>query len=288
MGKINAKTVSKIHSLRSKGLSIKRIARQLNISVGSVSKYSKSIILGKRAKGLLKENEKNNWIKFSAKYATEKEITVPHLNKDLANILGHLFFDGCVSITNGKYIIGYANASIETVNNFNTRMRDLFSIKPGKLQYFHGKNTGWFQTCIYSKKVVEFLQSYSPSYSTKQKVGVPAEIKNADKSIQASFLRAFWDDEGSISCDGRLSGSSKSEKMIEDLVLMHNLLGIDSKKQRGTQGKAHTIYIKRNFNNFLKFYKTIGFSRAIITKGGNLGKLKQEVLKETLLRMGNL
>ena len=126
------------------------------------------------------------------------------------------------------------------------------------------------------------MEQIAPTFSTSKGARVPDLIKTATTEIKASFLRAFWDDEGSISNRGDLTGASVSEPMIDDLIALHRALGIDSIKYMSSRIPKPVFYliVRKNRANYQKFVERIGFEYATITKGHNIGKFKKDVLLE--------
>ncbi len=285
MQKLSDSSVAQAIKLRSKGCSYKKIPKKLSISTGSAYNYTKKLSLLPEAKNRLLFCENKNRRKFAREYAKEKQITPPKLDKNLALILGHLFFDGCVSYSNGKYMLSYCNSSIELIKEFVSKVHILFSLKPVKISKFKGVNLDWYQSTFYSKKAFYFVKKFSGCFSTSKNIGVPVEIMAAEDSIKESFLLAFWADEGRISARGYLTGSSKSKKMLGDLVILHKSLGIDCKRYLNKTGKAHSLSIKRTLDNYSRFFQKVGFGKAIVKTGYNLGRYKQEVLLDRLHKM---
>lgn len=287
MRRLTDRKIVLLRQLRTRGFGFKTIAKQLCCSPASVHKYTKNIPLSKQAKASLIESQKKLRANFAAQYAKEKEIILPPFSVDLARILGHLFFDGSVAFTNGKYMLSYCNSSIELINEFILKVHTLFSLKPAKISKFKGVNLDWYQSTFYSKKAFYFVKRFSSSFSTSKNIGVPVEIMTADDSLKESFLLAFWADEGCINYRGHLTGSSKSKKMIDNLVSLHKSLGIDCKKHLNKKRKAHSLSIKRTLSNYSKFCQKVGFGKAIVKAGYNLGRYKQEVLAEHLNKMAS-
>ena len=126
MQNLSDSSVAQAIKLRSKGCSYKKIAKKLSISIGSAYNHTKELSLSPGAKNQLLFGEKENRLKFASKYAKEKQITRPKLDKNLALILGHLFFDGCVSYSNGKYMLSYCNSSIELIDKLFQKLADSF------------------------------------------------------------------------------------------------------------------------------------------------------------------
>lgn len=285
MKALSAQGIIEVKALRSQGIAYKKIASILSLSPATVLKYSKSVRLNNEAKQLLLNNELKNQKKFCGEYSQEKDFRVPKLDEDFANLLGHLFFDGSVCTCNGKFILAFTNASKTAVDNFVSLLWKCMGLRAGKIYLIKGVNVDYYQVECYSKKAYMFLSSISSSFSTTDNIGVPAEIFNANDSIKASFLRAFWDDEGCISHAGTLSGVSKSEKMIRDLVLLQERLGIASWARTTIRedGPIHLIVVAKNKPNFARFMYKIGFEHAIVTKGYHIGKAKKDLLLEKFI-----
>ena len=267
---------------RQEGLSYKSIARELKISPASVMKYSKDIELSKDQKQKLLMNEHLNRKKFASVFSQEKDITIPELNQNLASVLGHLFFDGSVSPQNSRYTIKYTNASLGLIKKFNKNVSDLFGLEVSYMQKNEGINCAWYEIYFYSKKLCEFLSTFSSSYSTSDNIGIPPQILSSNDSVKSSFLQAFWDDEGCIDAGGRLSGSSVSEKMIDDLVFLHREFGITCKKYPSKRKRLFEIKINSNYSNFSLFNEKVGFTLSKVIRGKNIGKSKRSLLHAKL------
>ncbi len=96
--------------------------------------------------------------------------------------------------------------------------------------------------------------------------------------MKTEFLRAFWEDEGCISKNGAISGKSKSETVITQLVRLHREFGIDCSIWKDNISKNFAIYVKKNKNNIRKFNK-IGFGDGLVTSGFFIGEKKANIFK---------
>ena len=283
MRKLTVEEVEEIQKLRLQGIGYKAIAKSLVLSPSTVHKYSKNTKISKKSKLKLIENQLSREYRFAQNFAKEKEIRKPKLDEKLASVLGHLFFDGSVPNNyDGKFALSYTNASFEAIEDFIKNMGESFHLKPQKIWKANGKNIGWYEVCFLSKKAWTFVKCFSTSFSTKEEVGVPKQIKNAVPEIKRSFLQSFWDDEGCISHKGILSGVSKSKRMIDDLFEMHKGLGINCSKWQNRKQNTHILRVKTNLENFLIFSKKIGFKHGKVSKGYNLGKFKKTVLQDII------
>ncbi len=103
----------------------------------------------------------------------------------------------------------------------------MYGLLPSAVEHLSGKNIGTFKVTFSSKEMYYDLLHFSPSYSTsKETTIVPNSIVNGDVNCKVEFLKAFWEDEGSISAVGRIMGDLKSEKVIKEIVKLHNQLGL--------------------------------------------------------------
>src|SRR3989338_4340574 len=253
MAILQSYSISLIKSLRSEGLSFKQIAKQLSLSPATVYKYAKNVVLSDAAKNKIKLVEETSRINFISKFAVQKQITLSHLDAFKSRLLGHLFFDGHVYGLTENYIYQKTGVNVKV-----------------------------YTVDFYSKNACQDLFSFSNSFSTKQEIGIPKEILNGNETIRSSFLKAFWNDEGSVSCNGNVTGGSKSKRMIFDLKDLHKSLGVECTNYVDNKTCVNILRIRKN--SLIHFSQKIGFDYSIITKGKNIGRLKKDVLNEIIMR----
>jgi intein/homing endonuclease len=272
--------VNQIKALRKSGLAYKKIARQLEVSSSTVYKYAVPVQLEAVQRNQLRENELKNWRRFTAGFAKEKDIRYPAVNETFSRLLGHFFFDGSVSYGDGKFKLSFYNASRRAIDCFVSDVNICFGLNDPLILWNEGKNTGWFGAQFYSKKAFLFLKTIASTFSTSKNACVPDLIKFANQEVKAAFLRAFWDDEGSICDDGELVGGSVSEVMIDGLIVLHHELGIHCHKRIVNRSPRpfYTMVIDRTEQNYARFIAAVGFESAIITKGYHIGKYKKDIL----------
>lgn len=160
-------------------------------------------------------------------------------------------------------------------------MYNVYGLKPAYIGLNDGKNQPWWEIIFTSKRAVEDLLRYSPSYSTSNDLSLPKGITCSRKFIRA-FLRAFWDDEGCIDHAGRLIAKSKSKRLIYDIQRLHQGLGISCSIWFDSRSMVYAIYVRKNFENFRRFSEEIGFSSSVITRGRFSGYNKGTVLESIL------
>ena len=133
--------------------------------------------------------------------------------------------------------------------------------------------------------------NYFESYSTSnENTKIPKIIMNANKKTKIEFLKCFWEDEGSISNVGRLTGDSKSYNIIHQLKGLMEELGFDLRicKYLEYTGYMYKIYLLKSEKNLKLFFDLKLFDKAKVTHGKNKGKKKFDILKKHLESFKNL
>ena len=116
--------------------------------------------------------------------------------------------------------------------------------------------------------------NYIKSYSTSNKFAeIPKEIRNGPKKLKIEFLRTFWDNEGSISKESRLRGSSNSFHVINQLNRIHEELGFETNiyKDKHNLNINYILSLNKNIRNLKKFYKYKLFTDSIANRGDFCG-----------------
>ena len=192
-----------------------------------------------------------------------------------ARIIAHLIGDGCAYISNHDYNIKYEVKDLESLRSFENDMLFVYGLrltKGFKASGFTGKPIPFAR--LRSKLAYEDLLQYATYNSKDWKI--KKEVLSSSRNIKREFLRAFFDDEGSITNEGKkgvvklYSINVDGLKQIQNMVLEFN---IDSRIMSG-YGAKRNVYalIIKDLN---KFDKEIGFN---LTR--KLSKLKH--LKKVL------
>ncbi len=269
---------NRIVRLRKRGLSFREISRQLHVCKSTVHKYSKNVPISGLQQERLKKLVKHSQLKFVKRFAKPTQIKKSALNESKARLMGHLFFDGRVSKIGARCMLGYYNSSLLLIWNFIALMNKVYGLKNYTPYQRPGVNVTNYAIEFTSQLAYEDAISFSATYSTSKGIGVPLVIENSSKAVKIAFLKAFWNDEGSISDYGNLTGGSKSAQMIADLAQMHRSLGINCSTYIDKITGVSILRIKKE--SFYTFYQKIGFDYGTVTKGHNIGKLKKEILEK--------
>lgn len=274
MKAIDREIVTQIRYLRRNGSSYKEIAKKLSVGVGTSYKYARDVKMTLTGKRRLECRQ--------ARGRLPKEVSIVRsLTVEKVRIIAHALFDGSVTVDDADYAIKYTNASWGLIRQFIGGMRKIYGMEPRDVRFNKGKNHPWWEVKYRSKRVVEDLLRYSISYSTSNNVGLPKGVARNREFIRA-FLRAFWDDEGSISHEGDLIASSKSQQLTHDIKQLHEKLSVDCSVYH--KGSYFALRVKRTPDNFLRFQKEIGFGESIVVHGKSIGLKKSAVLANFLAK----
>ncbi|MBU0628854.1 MAG: hypothetical protein KKC75_06710 [Nanoarchaeota archaeon] len=199
------------------------------------------------------------------------------LNEEKVRIISNLLFDGAVYVNNYHYSIMYVNSSKELINQFMVDMGKAYNVNPSS---FEDCRT-YYRVKYLSKQIYADLMKYFKSFSTSDKMCfIPSIILNNNK-FKTIILRAFWENEGSISKDGKLSADLMNLKIIKQLSRLHNELGIKHSISRyWKNGWAYKLFLSRSKENYKRFLDYNLFLKSIATKGYFIGDKKIDVLKE--------
>ncbi|MFB6088814.1 MAG: LAGLIDADG family homing endonuclease [Candidatus Aenigmatarchaeota archaeon] len=275
---LNRDTITNIKRLRWEGNSYKEIAKKLDISPSSSYKYARNVNMSSKGKEKLESKVKKTRENF-VKRGT-KNIKIPkNITPKLGRFIGHCLFDGSVFKDGYDYKIAYTNSSKKLVKLFIKDIEKLFNIQPTQFLEIKRKSKS-YQVQFFSKKLWTYLRKFINNYSTSNE---NCELNNIifeqDQEFKKEFLRSFWEDEGCISINRTISGSSKNKKIIEQLKILHLNIGIKTSKWNSK--KEYGLLVKiRNKENLLKFYQQICPIHAKVTKGPNKNRLKREIFEE--------
>lgn len=202
-------------------------------------------------------------------------------------IIAHLLFDGTAYKSRSSYhrVMKYINSSRELVDQFTTDVEKIYGLTPSAFETYLGSKMPYYKVHFLSKEMFQDLSGYFSSYASNSNIGIPNTIMEGDGKIKLEFLKAFWEDEGSISARGRIMADLKNKKIINQLIKIHREFGLPLRLTKYTvhTGEMYKVYLAKTNEN-LKLFSDLGlFDKAVITHGENVGKKKSEVLR-TIIR----
>ena len=177
-----------------------------------------------------------------------------------ARIIAHLIGDGSVYQSNHDYNIKYEVKDLESLNSFEKDMIHVYGLKLTKgfkESGFTGKLIPFVR--LRSKLTYEDLINYATYKSKDWKI--KSKILQSSKQVRKEFLRAFFDDEGSVTNEGKRSiiklysinfkGLKQMQKMLLDFGVSSNII-----PGYGAKRNVYAVLIK----DLVKFNKEIGFN----------------------------
>ncbi len=194
----------------------------------------------------------------------EKKILPRELDENLAHILGALIAEGTIK----ENEIEFCNSDTEWINDFKKKWKNIFP--DCRLHHFHRKPNSFgkkpYQTLeIHSGQVISLLKNIGLLPVKSAEKTIPKLILQSPKLVVASFIRAYFEGDGSISQSGRmneLSAISISERLMEELQIILLRFGIVVTKRFDRWRKTHKLYI-RGLKNYVLFQNQINFAASV-------------------------
>jgi len=258
----------KIKKLRTEGLSLREISKKLNSPYSTVRRHCKNIEMSEQGK-----KRYHSKVKGVVKYIKIKE----GLNEEKVRIISNLLFDGAVYKVKSHYSVMYVNSSKELIDQFMGDMWRVYGVKPSSFEIFKT----YYRVKYLSKQIYNDLMDYFDSFSTSDpRCSIPSLILD-DARFKIIILRAFWENEGSISKEGKLSADLINFKVIKQLSNLHNEFGLKHNISKYWKNKwAYKLFLSRSKENYQRFLDLNLLSKANVTRGHFIGRKKIDVLKE--------
>jgi len=179
------------------------------------------------------------------------------LTKDKARIVAHLIGDGAHYKTKHDYVMKYEVRDEELLKQFSDDLFKVYGLKTSK----HINKSGYTNKPISfvrlrSKIAFEDLAGYATYFSKDWKI--KEQILNADLPIKREFLRALYDDEGSVKSKYEIALYSINKTGLEQIKEMLKEFNIDShiRSGFGANRKVYGLMVK----DFKIFDNKIGFN----------------------------
>jgi len=257
----------KIRKLRTEGLSLREITKKVPVSYFTVKRACKNVVTSKKGKARY-----HSEVKGVMKLVHIKE----GLNKNKVRIISNLLFDGAVYKNRGHYSIMYVNSSKGLIDQFMDDMNQVYGVKPSSFEDF----ITYSRIKYNSKQIYGDLKKYLESFSTSDiKCSIPSLILDDDR-FKLIVLRSFWENEGSISKEGKLSADLMNLKVITQLSNLHNEFGLKHNISKYWKNKwAYKLFLSNSKENYKKFLDLNLFLEANVTRGHFIGRKKIDVLK---------
>ena len=169
-------------------------------------------------------------------------LRIPETSKELSlkktRILAHSLFDGFIVDIERKYhgqhVVGYCNTSKILINQFIDDVKGVYTLKPTDVRERERANIV-VRYC--SIAIVKDLERYL-TFTNSWEVFSEDFVENTSNSWKTVFLRAFWDDEGTVRFNQltdrrgyirthrKVEAYQKNTGLLYQLKEMHEQLGI--------------------------------------------------------------
>ena len=182
----------------------------------------------------------------------------PILDIPLAQFIGYWIGDGNTE----KERVCLSEQDPQLSNYYAEHAKKLFN---ANVQVKHRKEKGYFETRIYGKPIVKFLQSEFPEKHGALESEIPKKVLRSPDNVVAAFLKGIFDAEGYVS-DRGLGLGINNKKLAKQLQLALLRFGIitsvhpyDNRRNPYSKNIRYTLQT-RETRSLELFQKQIGFS----------------------------
>lgn len=268
MKKLNIKKIESIQHLRRKGHGYKAIAKILHLSPATVHKYSNKTTISEDAKFKINERQHKRQQFFAKKYAKKRKVV---LSEDLAEFIGALLGDGCLSryFSNSEGIYRHevaftgSNTDFPYYANFlKPTLKNSFGLN-GRLFVRKDRSTRFH---IRSKKAYLFFANLGIQSGIKtEDLRLPDEIIRKN-NLSIAAIRGVYNTDGCIylpikskSPNTRITLKMNAKALLEQIKAILERNKIITGNLLKASGKAYVLDINRK-ESVYNFLKLIGFS----------------------------
>jgi len=255
----------KCKALRKKGFSYREISNKTNIPKTTIYDWTNKIYLSKKSKKriqniVIKGIQKANTNRV---YPRRKIRKPKEWSAELISTIAHFMFDGTIR---GHYC-SYYSKDQANILRMQKNVLNLFKIKP-----ITRNRNGVISISYFYTELAEYVENRAKR--------IISHIKKAPKKDIVVFLKAFFDDEGSVCFEyKRVRGYQHSSEILKLIKHLLSSLGIKSKINKDNT----EITIPRK-NNLIKYKKLINFSPGIYINPNRKNSVwKKKLLKSKIL-----
>jgi len=263
MHKIDSLLAEKCRTLRRREFTLGEIIKVTGLPKTTIYGYIRDIPSSPVLKEKIKRENTKRLIEFTKK--RKRVVARPEgWSPKLISLVAHFMFDGEIRDNNGCV---YQNRNMVLINQVRNFMKEIFKLKPINRFYpetgVHRISYFYVDLANYIKKKSQKLKRY---------------IKNTSLSEKKIFLRAFFDDEGSVYLWRNHRKVRGYQNSLEILKLIQKLLNdFDIKNRIEEKGKEIVISGKENL---IKFRDQVNFSKGIFINPNRKNSIWRQKLEK--------
>ena len=178
------------------------------------------------------------------------------LTKEKARLIAHLIGDGAHYKTKHDYVMKYEVKDNESLQQFNDDVIKVYGLEPSWGLNPSGMTGELIKLVVLrSKLAFEDLLRYATYFSADWELKEP--ILNSSLEIKKEFLRALFDDEGSVRNKYTISLYSTNKRGLSQIKEILEEFGIKSRFEEGFGAKRNVYAL--SIKDFKLFNDMIGF-----------------------------
>jgi len=200
---------------------------------------------------------------------TNNSVILPEiLTEPLAQLLGYCMADGSFTFSSSNFRLGFHDKDLQVATYYTDIARTLFG--EATLHPVSGKNS--YYGYVDSRNLgMWFITNFPELIGGKQNRIVPELIWKSNNKIIGSFLKGFFDGDGTCS-GGRPACTGTNQRMIKEVGLLLQRLGIGfTRDTHNTKAGTTAVRLsvaggipRRNFNECVGFSSEV--KRALLDK----------------------
>ncbi len=259
-------------ALRKHGFSLTQIVAKTKRPKTSVYFHIQHILLSKKRKQEIRRTAIQRLINYSKSIRGKSRLNRHPILFDkwsaaTVSLVSHILFDGTIKY--GGCV--YTNRSVSLLNHVTACMQAIYPFPPKRYESIPG---------VYK---IAFHNVELESFFRNKERELVKNIQGMDRELQQVFLRAFFDDEGSVYFIGNrraVRGYQHNSKILNLIQRILKNFNIQSKVDK----KYNEITITRR-ENIERFARKINFSAGVCVNGNRSNSIwKQSFEKRTILK----
>ena len=264
--------IRKIKQMRKDGLTLTEIKNKTGLSKTTIFHHIKSIsksgTLKRKLKVISQTTQKRVAESRRGKSVKKYKFIKPEKwNSDFVNLASHFLFDGAITMSSCLYY----NRNNVLIDNMIIKIKKILGVDDYKIYRDRNNVT---RLAYHNVELVVFMRNKTTELLNY--------IYSAPKIEKITFLRSFFDDEGSVDLRGavrRVRGYQHNNKI---LFLVQKLLK-DFQIASKVDTRFHEIIIGRR-DNIKRFAKEINFTKGVRVNGKRSNSVwKKSLEKKTIL-----
>lgn len=188
------------------------------------------------------------------------------LTEDIAELVGFLHANGNIKTDRHMRLFHHDRYADAVFTRIEAVLLDRFNVKSSRIKDCRERAKNLSELHVYSKPLISWLSQNGLSKETSCTVSIPSRILDGGRNVIYGYLRGYFEGDGTSSVNS-IAVSSTSEKLLDDMMIMMQSVGIVSSKNISLDATSDSHYgdkvvYRLSINHFIdrkRFIDRIGF-----------------------------